>query len=305
MRRLWWLLAVMLVACEPQPTPIELLDDQVQLNSMLVAGDTMVAVLITRARSVNSWEQQVSHPVTGATVTLRDGNNVVALVPQSDTLVRCVTYRIDTGFGFGNSGDPVRDAVLRPGCYVARVPGGIRHGATYALHATVPGPGLITGSATVPESPAIRSPESGATLAIPQSGSGTAPVTPLAWNVSATPAHTMIGLRLSRAECYGTLRTPGMDHVPNIRLPVSGRDSVDLQAGWVDCNNNQAGTVPASTYEGELIVAVFDANYARFVLDLNKASTNTREVSFGVVGAAGIFAATAIERLPVVLRRMP
>ncbi|MEX2283474.1 MAG: hypothetical protein WEE89_13405 [Gemmatimonadota bacterium] len=53
------------------------------------------------------------------------------------------------------------------------------------------------------------------------------------------------------------------------------------------------------------MVFVFDANYAGLLLEHERGAGNTRKVSFGVTGAAGVFAASAAARLPVVVRRMP
>ena len=197
-------LVIVMTACERQPTPIELLDDQLVLHSMLVAGDNIAAVLLTRARSTNGvYDEQISDPATGARVMLSYGTTTLMLLPQSDTLNRCVTYQSQIDF-FGRGEDPQKDAYLRPGCYVARVPGRIQGGMGYTLHATIAGEGAITGTTMVPSQPLIRTPGYDAILPV-HSPQANVPHLPVAWSMSANTSHSTVGLLLNRQECRATL----------------------------------------------------------------------------------------------------
>jgi hypothetical protein len=300
MRQLGIALLCSLAACEPAPTPIELVNEQIQLHAMLVAGDSIAAVLLTRAKPTDVFEALISHPVTGAQVTLSDGSTTFTLSPETRSINRCVTYNLQSAFGLTSSYDSSRNATLRSGCYVGAIVGNVRPGVTYSLAATLPGEGTVHGRTTVPEAPLIRSPLKGATLPLRSNRNPSTQVVSVAWTMPANAEHTEIALTLLRTECRGGLASTNEDF-GSTRLVVPHLDSVDVEVRWLNCDPADS----AATYDGDLVVTAFDANYADLMLERARRSTNTSKVSFGITGAAGTFAASATSRLRVVITRTP
>ena len=102
-------------ACEREPTPIELLGDQVVLNSVINAGAAQAAVLLVRVvPDSNFGNQSVARPLPGATVILSDGSNSSTL-PPNRTPGRC-SYPLYGGSRTARSWEGVTRAAWRAAC---------------------------------------------------------------------------------------------------------------------------------------------------------------------------------------------
>lgn len=293
MRSLRLLLAAgTLAGCDlaREPTPLAPDDHYVAVHALLLAGADSVAVLVTRVQmSQSDTRNAEAVPVTGAHVRLSAGTERIELKAGGSDAVRCTGTRL-------------QQPALGPGCYTGSVAGGIRPGVTYALEVALTGGGVITGSATVPEAPAgmITDPRH-ATLVIGQVGSGTTDrAVMVRWDP--LPASDVLRLSLSTDDddCWARLAEP--DHNPALWLDVSGRASIEIGAQFLFCHRVITDTV----FPGHLQLTHYDDTYASYLetFDDGSSSIPADRLAFGLDGAAGVFAAEAIARVPVtVLRR--
>ena len=282
-------------ACEREPTPIELTGDQVVLHSVITAGQTQAAVLLARVvPSTNYNSPSSAFPMTGipgATVTLSDGTNSIALQPNP------VGNRCNNQW---TSGSP-QDVSLAAGCYTGSVAGGVRAGATYSLDVQLPDGKRIHGTTVVPAlPPVIRSPASGATLRAGPPASDINPIAvPVNWTTAVPAPLVQLTMLVPNLPCWVRLRLPLDDSNGEARIDATGRDSVTVRITF-ECSDHNVESRPR--FDAQLVLTVFDESYARYYKEFERDSGfRSRYASVGITGALGVFGSAATTRLPVVL----
>jgi hypothetical protein len=281
-----------LAACEREPTPIEFLDDQIVLQSVITAGETQPAVLLLRMDPATNVNQSVAPlpGVPGATVMLSDGTTSFALGPNTAS-GRC-NYQF-------MSGSP-QDIALAAGCYTGSVAGGVRAGATYTLDVLLPDGRRIHGSTVVPAlPPAIRSPASGDTLHAGPPASDIDPTPILVSWTTVVPAPLVhLAMFFPNLPCYARLRQSLDDSNGEDRIDATGRDSVTVRI-TLACDQSVASR---TRFDSQLVLTIFDESYARYQKELERSSgIRSRYASVGITGALGVFGSAATVRRPLVL----
>jgi hypothetical protein len=289
MRRLL-LCLVALVGCAPDPMPLEFTEEQNAVHMMLQAGDTFAGVVLTRVRaSKNAQLEPYSKPLTGATVRLREGANTFVLPPDGPIRNRC---RLQPS-------GPLDSLVWRAGCYAADMPGGVRAGATYQLEIDLPGGGRVTGAATVPAPLAFETPTGQLALEFSATRDVLGPGVPVRWSASDAAARVYLTVRFQRSDCSVLIGDQTATATAFV-IDVTSRDSVMLHGGRIFCG----GQDQAQQYDAELVLIAYDRNYVNFLNRGLSGPINVDDVSSGITGATGVFAAVAYTRLPAVLRRL-
>ncbi len=286
----------MLVGCElvREPTALVVPDHVVEVHSMLVAGESRATLLLTRTLQVNGGEVRV-RGVPGAEVRVNGGGQVVSL--RNATSVEDCVEDFDS-FTHGR---------LEGGCYVGAVEGGVAPGARYDLRIDLPAGGTVTGAVEVPEPLIIRSPGPGATLEF-QPWPAQASVTPrltLRWT-RRSDARVILSVDTGLPECVATLHLDGSNDDLDTQLDLTGRDSAEVRGGTLfshlgpfGSGRCRLGELPIEL-DGALLLVVFDTEYSRHPpLAFASSAVRSADAAIGVVGGLGVFAASAMTRIPV------
>ena len=273
---------ISLTACElvREPMAVQLTEDRVAVHAVLVAGDTTAAVLLSLIpATADLFGPPEWIPVADAQVRLTRGSDTLVLTVDADTTVNpCFAGPL-------HNQSPARE--LRPGCYTARVPGGVVSGAEFGLLIDLPGHGRVEGRTIVPTAPTILEPQAGTILPQGQAGEPTFHVewTPLE---DARAAELRLGAREDACTVY--ISAGSFVHVES-RILLDVR-SVDIGAA-VQC------TEPTDPVPADIVVTAFDAAYSRY-LEVFARNRPMSDAALGISGPAiGVFGSAASARQPV------
>jgi hypothetical protein len=277
-------LAVTLVACEPDATALTFDRDPVVVHSVLEAGATSAAVLVARIqRNAAPGDGVTGVPVTDAQVRLIAGTDTVILTrPQNGRPCRA-SYQT-----------PPADASV--GCYTAELPAGVQAGSEYRLLIRLADGTLIRGATTVPHAPVFTQPTAPAELHVPRTPGGevSTDTLQLAWSGAAAAARLEVRVMTVIRECGVTLRHvtglfgSDIQYSGLMAIDVTGRQSASIAGYMIACAQN----VTFDRGPGSLMLTAYDANYSRYVLNRTRARP-LHEAAAGIDGAWGVFGALA------------
>lgn len=270
--------------------------DHLLVHAVLRAGSDSAAVWLSRTGNV-----QMGIPVSGAQVRLGGsaGEAVLREVPQGSAPCTPVPAFPDPFQG------------VPGGCYVARVPGGVRPGAEYQLDVQLPTGERARGRTVVPLPPVVQAPAEGLRLPARRGefdGSLTArePLT-LRWTASGRVTLAASASRAwfspaAAAPCYANLLRPdGGD--PPVYLPEDLQaDSADIRPQTGGCSvDPQTRPLAADSVEVAVGITVYDSAYYTYLREWSN-GIPARDASAGLEGAYGVFgsATTATRRLRLV-----
>lgn len=292
MRRLLAFAPLLAAGCgiTHEPTPLEFDRTFISLHAVLVSGEERAAVLLTRATPSDvAYLPHRVEPVPGATVLLSGAGQTFVLQPSNAAPDAC-----------GRSELP--HPSLSPACYVATIPGGIRAGVSYTLEATLPDGGQVHGEATIPAPPAVRTSEPNPILVTASFGTGQDEQEAVAVSWDPLPARgvTTLSIRLEDRDCEVWVRTGEASAVAS--LDVTGRSSIGVRAQQVFCIDGPA----EGTHAARLRVVHYDDSYSAYLATTDDASTPVEQLSWGLTGAAGVFAGAGASDIAVtVVQRGP
>jgi hypothetical protein len=287
--------------CEREPTRIELPDDQVTVQSVLVAGADTVRLILARTGYDPVSRQVVGEAIVGAHVEVTGGGQVLLLesAPPGVICLRAASW--------GWWGDDV----AQPGCYVGVLPGGVQAGTEYELRAILPDGAIVRGRALVPDPPEILAPPPGAR--VPGTWTHTlAPgligQLPLRLEWAAREGTAGIGLvgSLGAAFYQGEPQTwPGCRLTRPRQTAFHGSaTSADWDLAVVDCllrlEPDGHAVIPDSVAVVLTVVAQ-DTGYTRYQASGWGESIRIADVSIGLDGAVGVFAGIAPSRRSIIL----
>jgi hypothetical protein len=272
--------------------------DQLLVHAVLHAGSDSAAVWVLRV-----GEGFVGTPVRGAQVRLSGsaGEAVLREVPQGSA--PCVAVPVFPDQFEGVPG----------GCYVARVPGGVRSGAEYQLDVQLATGERARGRTVVPLPPALQGPAEG--LRVParriEYDGGLIAWEPLDVRWTA-PRPVTLGASAGRAwfsppaavPCYAFLYRPEGGEPPVFTAEDLRADSASVTPGAGSCRTDtQTQSIAPDSVEVAVAVTVYDSAYYTYVAEWNN-GIPAPDASAGLEGAYGVFgsAATATRRLRLVPR---
>ena len=286
------------------PTPVEAMGEQPSVHALLVTGSDTVKLLLQRVGSGRASNDGgvAARPLLGADVSLVVGAETVKLAPAR------------RGFGCAAQSVGSQLPADTAGCYAAVLPGGVKPGAEYALRIRLPGGGTIEGTTTALAALRVESPAAGTRIVVKQRSFESGP-----------DDYTRVRLRLRGAEraagasadfipvavySRGQRITDFFCSVDYPRTEVLARDpegSVIVPISGVQCVPRTApGTQPDPQFRTDSVRAVmrvvaYDSTYVRYLAAQGNNSVAAREVTAGVTGAIGLFAAAARTEHEVVL----
>lgn len=275
--------SVMLIACEPAPTDIELSDGTLVVHAMLVGGSDSVTVAVSQPGNEAEFvTYEGPRPVANAVVRLRFGGQELVL-PNGG---RCIVSNGSLG-----GGPPVAFS----GCYSAAVPGGVRNGERYELEVEVPGHPLVTGSTIVPPAFTLLTPSAGETIDVRVSAQdGFEPFT-ISWmGIDAT--HTMrLQIVTDHVTCAVYLSRPEeLDFGFEVLFSAAATEMPTVFSSFLNCG------VDPRTVNAKLVATSFDTAYETYLREQGE-SLRTGEASVGLNGAFGFFGSAAQASVPLVL----
>jgi Domain of unknown function (DUF4249) len=264
-----------------EPTALEFDRDYIVVHALLEAGAARAAVLITRATPSDiPYEPHRSEPIAGATVRLSTAGQDLLLEPDPLQPEACGAQSLP-------------HPSLDPGCYLSQVPGAIQVGATYALEITLPGGGVVTGSATIPLSPVVHTDDDQPRLHITRFGPNDEQP-PVGLRLDPLPSTPLVAIavRLERSDCFVPIYTD--DELPSSYLPATG-DRAEVRANGIFCTRE----IEAGDYPADLRVFRYDDVYSAYTGSIGDESVPVEDLSYGLAGAAGVFAGAAVVDVPI------
>lgn len=309
MRRQWIFgLLAMLAACERAPTALDLSGERLMVHSVQLAGRDVVQVLVQRVSPRANPDPETPgfvdvRPVSGALVEMRIDGEVVALEEAPAGLPPCASE-----FFY-----PVpQPEPIGPGCYAARIPGGLEVGSRVELVVRVDGVVVASGEAVVPDRPRLSSPLPGERYDVIMGATfGDQPVPGILLRYELPPR--LAGLRTSFAfdsvfveEGRVAAATCGYDQFGNLpHWREAAVDSLVFVPRGLYClrPTAQGGMetfLPDSIF-GRLSLAGFDSTYMMYDQAARQQSAGLPALQAGVEGALGLFAGASLTRIPVVL----
>jgi hypothetical protein len=275
-----------IAACEFLRDPVLLqFEEQLAVHAVLLSGDTIAEVLVTRTNAGDS--AFVIRGVPDAQVRLVSGSTSLTLTVKPGS--NCFSHEF--------LGDPGLLEINR-GCYSAHIPGGLRAGTTWQLLVDAGSLGNATGSATLPEAPAFSLPVAGARLASEGGFLGGSPTFTIRWSGVPRTRLAELDVAVPSRECSAYLAPQGTTGFGEEVIPVANADSLRARLGDSGCTISTQG-MPA-----ELRLVAYDSTYTLY-RDENRGPRGTleRTSSMGLSGAVGVFAGAARAVLPILLVR--
>lgn len=289
-------LAAMAGACGDFVRPADFVPgdpNQLLVHAVLHAESDSAAVTLSRVGAGSTGT-----PVTDAQVRLMGsaGEAVLREVPKGSA--PCTAGRSTT--------DPF-DGVPG-GCYVARVPGGVRAGAEYQLEVELETGERARGRTVVPLPPVAQTPADGLRLPMSTTAGWLTATEPLALRWTAT-GRVALGASVSRywpsppptGFCAAWLRRPqpGDEFV---FLPEHlQEDSASVMPSGACFESEQSPPLAADSAEVEMRITVYDSAYHAYIAEWNN-GIPAPDAAGGLEGAYGVFgsAATATRRVRLV-----
>lgn len=287
------------------PTPVEAMGEQSSVHALLMTGSDTVKVLLQRvgAAPIRSQGPVSARPIQGADVSLVVGGETVKLASSPAGFSGCVTQPVGSQL-------PADTA----GCYAAVLPGGVKPGAEYALRIRLPGGGTIEGMTTALAALRVESPSAGARIQVKARtfNGGSDDITRLTLRLRGAERAAGASVDLIPLVVYsrGQRITSFFCSVEYPRGFVFRRDAegnVALPIASVQCvPRTETGTQPDPQFRTDSVraalrVVAYDSSYVRYLDAQEQNSVAAREVTVGVTGAIGLFAAAARAEHEVVL----
>lgn len=283
--------AVLLAGCGAATAPISPPQESVAVHSVLAPGAKTAAVMLTRF-DPDGGEARFQR-VSGADVRLVRGADTLRLQEAPAGFRDCLADPLAPG-----EGEPVR-----PGCYAAAVPEGLRQGVRYELRISFAGGGTARGAVTIPAAPEILAPLPGRIVSVvtpqgPVQGSRDA-FFPVRWTVPAGAGRIEIGIVRPQAYRDGR-RLEGVEcRLQQGPLPedLARIDSVTHQVVGAFCARGP-DVAAWDSITAQLVLTAYDTAYARYAREvLSAGSVRGSRASAGIEGAFGVFgAASSSER---------
>jgi hypothetical protein len=271
-------LCLMLMACQRDPTIVELSDRNIVVHALLVGGDDSARVLVTRPATATLFDAPIG--LRGAHVTLNTPTQTIIFT--------------QSGSCFSVNAVPGEDIHTNDGCYTAAVPGGIVYGASYDLEIVVPGRPIIRGSTVVPAQPVIHSPSPNIEVSYSTEAAVGGPAVQFEWTVSDDDAPVTLHLEGTASNCQFGFRGESLGLLPHFAL----RGSVSLLAEPLLWNCAE----PPARVPAQFVITAFDDNYDVYLRNFDE-SISAEAASIGLSGAFGLFASAARTAIPVELVR--
>jgi hypothetical protein len=272
------------VACQPEPTQIELLDARIIVHSLLRAGEDSVRVFVARVDPQGSSARESALvAVANARVRIARGADTVVLSTRS----HCVN---------GNE-FPANSSDLDNGCYAGVIPSGVRPGETYQLFVDVDGE-AARGEALVPTLPVMHSPAPGITLQYSRTHKPELATSAFVrWSGTEPGRRIDLSLRPVRRECNAAIAQPNLQG-GSARIVLLTADTATIAAFDVFCPNDSQSIFPA-----ELLLTAYDAAYTKYLADVTSTTVRPETAAAGLTEGLGVFAAAATVAVPVTLVR--
>ena len=287
------------------PTPVEAMGEQPSVHALLMTGSDTVKVLLQRVGAApNRGQGPVSaRPIAGADVSLLVGGETVKLEASRPGFSGCATQTA------GSQLPPDTN-----GCYTAVLPGGVRPGAEYALRIRLPGGGAIEGMTTALSALRVESPAAGARIHVrPRTfDGGPDSLTRLPVRVRGAERAAGVSVDFIPLAVYSrgqrvTEFFCSVDYPRSFVLQRDAQGTITLPITGVHCApRTQNGTQPDPQFRTDSVraalrVVAFDSSYVRYLEAQERNSVAAREVTVGVTGSIGLFAAAARAEHEVVL----
>ena len=282
------------------PTPVEAMGEQPSVHALLMTGSDTVKVLLQRVGAAPRGQEPVqARPILGGDVSLVVGGETVKLASSPAGFSGCATQ----SFGSQLPADA-------NGCYAAVLPGGVKPGAEYALRIRLPGGETIEGRTTALAALRVESPTAGARIHVKAR----------TFN-GGSDDFTRLPIRVRGAERAGGV---SIDFIPlavysrgqrvtdfqcSVEYPRSAvirpdaQGAITLPIAGVQCvpRTQPDPQFRTDSVRATLRAVAFDSAYLRYVEAQEQNSVSAREVTVGVTGAIGLFAAAARAEHEVVL----
>ena len=274
---------ILCVACEREPTQIELFDPRLIVHSLLRAGEDSIRVFVSRLdmRESSPTESPLV-PVLNARVRIGHGADTLVLATRS----HCVNEA---------NGFPQYTSDLNRGCYAAAIAGGVRPGERYQLFVDADGE-RARGEAVVPVLPVMHSPAPGITLHYsPTRQPELATSVVVRWSRIDPNRRIDLSLRPVQRTCDALIMTPP-ERFGSARIAFLAGDTATIAPFDVQCLDATPATVPA-----ELLLTAYDAAYS--AMRFTWTTVRPEAAAAGLMEGLGVFAAAATVAIPVTLVR--
>ncbi|MBD0320692.1 MAG: hypothetical protein ICV87_10185 [Gemmatimonadetes bacterium] len=287
------------------PTPVEAMGEQPSVHALLMTGSDTVKVLLQRVGAAPRLRGAgaATRPISGADVRLTVGGETVRLAASPAGFSGCVTQSIGSQL-------PADTA----GCYAAVLAGGVKPGAEYALRIGLPGGGTIEGRARALAALRVESPAAGARIHVKARtfDGGQTDFTRLAIRLRGAEGSAGVSADLVPLVVYSRGQPVtdffcSVDYPRGFVFPRDQEGTITLPVAGVQCvPRTPAGTPPDPQFRTDSVRAVlravaYDSAYVRYLDFQEQNSVAAREVTVGVTGAIGLFAAAARAEHEVVL----
>jgi hypothetical protein len=273
------------VACQREPTQIELHDARIIVHSLLRAGEDSVRVFVARVdtRGTSATESPLV-AVANARVRITHGADTVVLSTRS----HCVS-----GNGF-----PANSSDLDKGCYAGAIAGGVRSGERYQLFVDSDG-GSARGEAVVPALPVLHSPAPGITLQYSRTHKPELATSALVrWSGTEPGRRIELSFRTARRECNAAIAPPNLEFGDAQIVRLAG-DTATIAAFDVFCPADDSQSV----FPTELLLTAFDAAYTKYLTPRSSTTVRPEDAAVGLTEGLGVFAASASVAVPITLVR--
>lgn len=280
-------LPLLLAACQQDLLRVELPSAEIVVHAVLMAGDTLAAVSVSRVTPGSEPGAPASvEPVRGARLVLRTPGGEVRLDEESLQQV-C---------------DMTRWPALRTtrsGCYVASVAGGILPGHRYHLRGDLSDGDLFTGVANVPHPPVIEQPGEGSIVESEWKEDVLASRERLefVWHATTGTAAIGVAARVVRLSVDGV-------PAPVTECSIAGSGATLLapdkeSARWLlrahGCapDEKDLSASPADSLHFDLFLIAHDQAYLRYFHAWQESAVKRADLQVGLEGAVGIFSGAA------------
>lgn len=301
-------LVAALAGCERPPLALDLSGERIMVHSVLVAERDVVQVLVERVSPLPMPDPVTGasldlRPVSGARVEVEVDGEVIVLEEAPPEMPPCAS-----AFPF-----PVpQPEPIGPGCYVARIPGGVAAGSRYQLSVRVAGDVVAIGEVVVPGTPELVSPAPGERFDVIMGATFSEQPLP-GIQVSYRLPTAVAGLRTSLAfdsvfADEGRVEGARCEYAQfenAAQFREADVDSLVFVPRGLYCFRTSSGggteTFRPDSIFGRLSLAGFDSTYMRYDEAARQESAELTSLQAGLEGALGLFAGASVTRTAVVL----